>query len=263
MKTWTLLSSIACGCILFGAVYAAVEAEATSGSATGTIEFEVEDKQQVYDPENPGTVVDPGDSPKTEGPLRIDFVPQFRFGTNKAVNEDTVYSAYAQLFKDDTSARGNFVQVSDYRAEESGWELSIKQEAQFENENGRTLDGAIISLDHSWTSSMSDSATAPTVKKDVITMSVGESQILATAATGTGGGTWAINFGASAANSAGQQDTLTPLLDANGNPVPDSTFGDKPIYLNSAIGLNIPGRAEKQPGTTYKTVITWTLSELP
>ncbi|MBL1227087.1 WxL domain-containing protein [Enterococcus sp. BWR-S5] len=262
MKKWTLLS-IAYSCLLFGALNTATGAEATSEAGTGMIEFEVEDKQQVYDPENPGNVADPGDSPKTEGSLRIDFVPQFQFGTNKAVSEDAVYSAYAQLFKDNTSARGNFVQVSDYRPEGSGWELSVKQEDQFINPNGRKLDGAMISLDHSWTSSVNGYSTAPTVKKDVINMSVGESQILATAVKGTGEGTWAINFGASAANSAGQQDTLTPLLDKNGTPVLDSSYGNKPIYLNSAVNLNIPGRTEKQAGTTYKTVITWTLSELP
>ncbi|WP_086350727.1 WxL domain-containing protein [Candidatus Enterococcus clewellii] len=263
MKKWTLLSTAVVSCLLFGTGYAVTQADATSGSGKGTIEFEIEDKQQVYDPENPGNVVDPGESPKTEGPLRIDFVPQFQFGTNKVANADAVYSAYAQLFKDNTSARGNFVQVSDFRPESSGWELSVKQESQFVNGNGKKLDGAVISLDHSWTSSVSGSAAAPTVKKDVINMSVGESQILATAKAGTGEGTWAVNFGASAANSVGQKDTLTPLLGADGNPVLDSNYGNKPVYLNAAVGLTIPGRTVKEPGTTYRTVITWSLSELP
>lgn len=239
------------------------KAVASSSNGGGTVGFTGEYMQEVYDPENPDQVADPGDSPTTDGLLRIDFVPQLRFGTNRAMNEDTVYNAYAQLFKDDTPARGNFVQVSDYRGTGSGWQLSVKQEEQFKNENDNSLDGAMISFDHSWTSSIRDESGAPIIKKDVINMRIGESQILATANKGTGEGSWAIIFGASATNSSTQKDTLTPLMDKEGNPVLDATFNDRPVYLNTAVNLSVPGKTQKEAGTTYKTVIIWTLSELP
>lgn len=263
MKKRTLLPILLFGSLLFGTVGSTNVVEATTGTGNGSIEFEGEYTQEVYDPENPNNVVDPGDSPSTKGLLRIDFVPQLQFGTNKASSTDASYSAFAQLFKDDTSARGNFVQVSDYRTTGAGWQLSVKQESQFTNENGKSLDGSILSLDHSWANSAQTGSEAPIVKKDVINMAVGEAQILATAEKGTGEGSWSINFGASAANSYGQKDTLTPLMDVNGNPVLDSNFGNKPIYLNSAVNLNVPGKTEKEAGTTYKTVLIWTLSELP
>lgn len=262
MKKRKIIKGLLCSSFLVGFVLSGPVAQAESQTGDGTIKFTGEYGQEIVDPENPDNVVDPGETPQTQGDLRIDFVPRLRFGNNRAVDQDASYSAFAQLFHDDTSARGNFVQVSDFRSSDSGWQLSVRQEDQFVNENGKELNGAMLSLDKSWANSKWDS-TPPVVKKDVINMTVGESQILATAEEGTGKGTWSICFGASATNSNGQADTLTPLLDDAGNPVTDSLFGNKPIFLNSAVQLSVPGQTTKEAGTTYKTVLTWTLSELP
>lgn len=237
----------------------------SSHSGNGSIRLEGEYGKDIHDPENPGTIVDPGESPSTDGLLRIEFVPQLNFWNNQISSEDQTYSANAQLFHSDTGPRGNFIQVSDYRGTGSGWTLQLKQETQFTNENteNKELTGAMISFDRSWVNSTFDLSKAPTVSKDVIRIeNIGHTYNLATAENGKGEGTWSIEFGASIENQNGQTDTLSPRLDAEGNPYLDATFGNRPIYENSAVTLFVPGKTKKDP-VQYQTVLTWILSELP
>jgi hypothetical protein len=58
-----------------------------------------------------------------------------------------------------------------------------------------------------------------------------------------------------------QSNTLTPLLNADGKPVTDALYNNEAIYKNSGIKLFVPGAIQKDP-VKYKTVLTWTLSEL-
>ncbi|MDN3675927.1 WxL domain-containing protein [Flavobacterium paronense] len=230
----------------------------------GLIEFQGTYPRQVIDPEHPGESADPGGSPYTTGDLRIDYVPKFEFWKVKRVKTDQVYYGNAQLFHGNTGVRGNYIQLSDYRATGGGWTLQVRQETQFRNEGtiNKELKGAVISLDKSWANSTS-SSTAPLVSKEVIQMNrIGETYNLAEAKKGTGEGTWAIIFGATNDNSQKMKNTLVPKLDSKGNPVVDSNFENKPIYENTALSLSIPG-ATKKDLVTYQTVITWILSELP
>ncbi|MEI5994478.1 WxL domain-containing protein [Candidatus Enterococcus mansonii] len=234
-------------------------------SGNGTINFEGEYAQEVRDPEHPETILNPGDSPKTSGDLRIDFVPQFNFGSNKISDKDEKYYGNAQLFHDKTGARGNFIQISDYRGTGSGWILQVRQETQFRNDTttNKELNGAVISLDQSWANSTRSEMEAPIVSKDVIRINnIGETYNLAEASQGKGQGTWSINFGASIENDKGRKDTLSPKMDTHGKPMLDPAFENKPIYQNEALTLSIPGATKKDP-VNYQTVITWILSELP
>lgn len=242
-----------------------VKADATNYSGEGTIEFNGKHPLQVMDPERPEIPADPGESPKTDNLLRFDFVPQINFWKATISDQDQTYYGNAQLFKDETGARGNFVQVSDFRNDSSGWTLQLKQETQFQNHSAKTkeLKGAVLSFDQSWANSMNDPATAPTVSKEVIRLlNIGEVYNLAEAKPTTGDGTWAIIFGASVNNDKKRADTLKPKLDEQNNPMTDPTFNNQPIYENKAISLFVPGKAAKEPGN-YQTVLTWILSELP
>lgn len=245
------------------AVYFPVDAEAVTGK--GTVDIEANYKQEVVDPENPQNSVDPGDSPKTSGDLRIDFVPQLNFGSNKLSTEDEVYLGNAQLFHDETGARGNFVQVSDYRGTGSGWLLQVRQETQFKNEStkNKELNGAVISFDQSWTNSVRSADQAPIVSKDIVSIdNIGETYNLAEAKKGTGEGTWSIVFGASIQNKNDRKNTLSPRMTPTGEPELDPAFENKPIYKNEALSLTVPGKTKKD-AVNYQTVITWILSELP
>ncbi|OJG93507.1 hypothetical protein RV15_GL000109 [Enterococcus silesiacus] len=230
----------------------------------GHISFVGEYDKGVRDPEYPNNIVDPGPSPSTKGPLRLDFVPQLNFHRNKIAGKDMVYPVNAQLFHDETDARGNFVQVSDNRGAALGWTLQLRQEAQFNNmESNHQLKGAFLSLDKSWANSNQTQAKAPIVSKDVILMDhIGETYNLADAKSGAGEGSWLISFGASITNPNGDESTLTPKVDTENKPILDPAFENKQMVENNAITLSIPGATKKESGT-YTTVLTWLLAELP
>ncbi len=242
-----------------------VNAEPLSHSENGKIQFTGEYPKGVVDPEHPNKGVDPGPSPTTDGPLRFEFVPQLSFWNNEISEKDQVYYANAQLFLDGTGARGNFVQLSDYREKGSGWTLQVRQENQLRNEStkNKELKGAVISFDQSWTNSVNSAGYAPSVSKEVIHINnIGETYDLAQARPGTGEGTWSIIFGASIDNGQGRKDTLSPRIDQHGQPFVDAAFNNQPIYQNSAVSLTIPGKTKKDP-VHYQTMLTWILSELP
>ncbi|WP_321384334.1 WxL domain-containing protein [uncultured Enterococcus sp.] len=219
----------------------------------------------IRDPEYPDRIVDPGPSPSTTGDLRIDFVPQLNFSVNKITNKEMGYPVNAQLFHDETPARGNFIQVTDERTEAFGWRLELRQMNQFQNAAAANsqLTGAMLSFDKSWANSTTDLTHAPLVSKEVIEINnIGETYTLATAQSGNGLGTWSISFGASENNPLQLENTLSPRQNQKGEAMLDPTFADKQIYENSAITLNIPA-ARKINSGTYSTVLTWILSELP
>ncbi|MBP1046504.1 WxL domain-containing protein [Enterococcus sp. BWM-S5] len=246
-----------------------VQAESNSAKNRATVEFSNTDTEidDIRDPENPDVSVDPGESPSTSGPLRIDFVPQLNFHVNAISDKDVSLPVNAQLFLDgQTTARGNFVQVSDYRKAAKGWTLQLRQESQFSNFDTKNsvLNGAVLSFDKSWTNSVNkDTVASPLVSKEIIRLEhVGETYNLATAESGGGTGTWSISFGASAENPAELISTLTPKADKEGEPVLDAVFNNQQVQENSAIRLSIPGKTEKDP-VNYSTVLTWILAELP
>ncbi|WP_086350802.1 WxL domain-containing protein [Candidatus Enterococcus clewellii] len=250
----------------FGVIHSGTTAYADPNvTNNGVVEFEGGYGKDVQDPEKPGNVVDPGPSPSTDGPLRIEFVPQLGFGQNKITKGDRLYEANAQLFFGDTGPRGNFIQVSDYRGTRGGWTLQVRQTAQFENPNtlNNQLKGAVISFDKSWVNSTWDLSKAPSVSKDIIQLdNIGDTYTLAEAAQGKGEGTWLIEFGASEENTNGQANTLSPSLTPSGEQIVDPAFENKPVYKNSAVTLSIPEATKIDP-VPYTTVLTWILSELP
>ena len=232
----------------------------------GTV-FEIEKSKsaisQIQDPEESTRIINPGESPRTEGDLRIDFVPYLNFNTVKIKDGISVIAVNAQLFHD-SEARGNFIQVTDQREKPSGWTIQLRQETQFKQimEGGAQLKGATISFDHTWTNSTTNSQYSPEVSKEVIQMNhIGETYTIATAKAEHGMGTWSIIFGASKENTNEQQPTVFPCIDNTGNAVEDPVF-KKPSYLNDAVSLTIPKTSGKEAGT-YSTVLTWIIAELP
>ncbi|EOL49939.1 WxL domain-containing protein [Enterococcus caccae] len=220
----------------------------------------------VLDPENPSKELEPeGDYGHTTGALRIDFVPNFYFSRNKITVNDSTYSSDALLFKGAIAPRGQFIQVSDYRENQTGWSLQVRQEQQFTNQKkaGSQLDGAVLSFDKSWVNTFNGASHSPSVSKEVIRLNnIGETYTLAQASKGTGGGTWSVVFGASKDNLNEETATLNPRLDEHGKPVIDVSKENQAVYMNEAVRLSLPGGTKKEPGT-YSTVLTWIISELP
>lgn len=269
MKRTVTLSLLAATLLITGPFITGIQTVFAEESldGAGNIQFTGNyESRGIKDPEHPDDIVDAGESPSTSGKLRIDFVPQFNFtGRNKISDKDMTYSVNAQLFHGATEARGNFIQISDYRGGAIGWTLQLKQETQFQNTktSNNQLNGAVLSLDKSWTNSTVDNAYAPVVSGDIIRLeNIGETYNLAEAKQGTGAGTWSISFGGSSDNPLGRENTLKPKVDADGKPMLDANFENKQMQENSAITLSIPGTTKKDP-VPYTTVLTWTLAELP
>ncbi len=251
---------------LFFTNWLSVEAyaeEVGSTAGEGTITYHTSDENTPpVDPENPNEPVDPGEEGSTTGLLRFDYVPRLRFGAKVISDKDLVYDVRAQQFKGSITARPNYLQVTDLRGTLSGWQVSVRQETLFQNEKNKTpLKGAMLSFDKQWVNSKTGQLNKPNVMKDTIKIDeIGASYPLAIADKGTGTGTWTINFG-STGNVKGKEDTLTQVSNADGTPITDPLFDNKVVETNSAIQLFVPGQTEKKPGK-YKTVLTWTLSEL-
>lgn len=251
--------------LVFGLTETGVAEDPNNISGKGTIKYEKSDEPTFpVDPELPGNIVDPGgELVKTEGPLRLDFVPKFTFGAQMISTEDQQYYANAQLFKSDTPARANYIQVTDNRGELAGWQLSVRQETQFRNEStkNKELKGAILSFDKQWANSNMSKEYQPTIVKDAIKIAqMGTSYPIAIAKKGNGSGTWTIEFGSSG-SVEGIENTLIPMLNADGKPLTDATVGDKPMYKNQAVSLFVPGKTLKDP-VKYTTILTWTIAEL-
>ncbi|WP_242585399.1 MULTISPECIES: WxL domain-containing protein [unclassified Enterococcus] len=243
-------------------------AQATNSSITqpGTVTVEGSAISNPIDPENPEEVVDPGEGPSTEGPLRIDYVSSLDFGKAKISGTNRTYHALAQQFRSETGPRGSYIQITDQRANSTGWTLQVKQNHQFrntviQNANEQELNGAVLSLDKGWANS-SGTSESPTVTRETIALnSIGTAYDLATASPGSGRGVWTIAFGASETNSNNMETTLLPVVDSSGNALIDD-FSGKPAYSNSAVRLAIPNATKIYP-VQYATELTWILAELP
>lgn len=233
-------------------------AEESSLSEKGKIEFTGEYKTEIHDPEKPDEIVEP-DDPITPvgGDLRLEHVLTLDFGYNKITKEEATYFTKAQTFRNDASlVRANYVQLSDYRTNNGGWTLTVKQEHQFRNQTDTNLEltGAQLSFDKAWISSTNANITdseKPTVKYEAYDMVPGgDAYEVAKAEKGVGGGTWMISFGSSG-ETEGILNTLFEATDPKGT-----------YMKNNAVSLTIPGETIIKP-VKYQTVLTWTLSELP
>ncbi|GGC76876.1 WxL domain-containing protein [Enterococcus wangshanyuanii] len=252
--------------LLFSINSLSVQAAPDTMEQSGSVSVKGSSTTNPVDPENPGTIVDPGKSPSTTGPLRIDYVSALDFGESKITKGARRYNARAQQFFGDTGPRGSYIQITDQQADSSGWTLQVKQEKQFtnpiiQNVEEQELKGAVLSLDKGWANSSSISE-APTVTRETIALnSIGSAYEVATARKNSGKGIWTITFGASESNTNNQPHTLTPVVDASHKPIIDQTY-NKPVYSNSAITLTVPETTVIHP-VEYQTEITWILAKLP
>ncbi|WP_207695191.1 hypothetical protein DOK67_0001274 [Enterococcus sp. DIV0212c] len=243
-------------------------AEESKVTGHGTVEYTGEHPKEPIDPENPVKPVDPGPGPSTDGELRFDFASTFNFGRSKITETDRNFYVNAQLFHDGTAARGNFLQVTDSRAEASGWTLQVRQEYQFKNDviqenTEKELRGAVLSFDKAWANTAYTQEKSPQLSKDIIQLNApGTTFPVASAAQDQGKGTWIISFGASEENSHEQPNTLFPKLDENNQPILDENFENQQVQGNKAIFLSVPDAVKIHP-VQYQTELTWILAELP
>lgn len=210
----------------------------SSGSSNGTVSFKAGNggntPQDPTDPgkENPGKPA--GEVPGTTGPLAIDFVSNFDFGSQDISSQDEDYYAAPQKFTlgDGSSVdRPNYIQITDERGTFEGWNLKVKQNGQFKA-GTRELDGAKLSFNNADAVSTMDNTYAPQAKAtfdltpdatDVLPLEAGKNQ---------GMGTWVYRFGQNEDNQA------------------------------KSVKLNVPGKTPKL-AQAYTTTLTWSLEAAP
>ncbi|MHC5250816.1 WxL domain-containing protein [Listeria kieliensis] len=229
----------------FLTVHAAEEGEhGGQMNSVGTIQFTVNHNTELPqnplnpDPTKPIVPKDEDEHEKgTAGPLSIDYVSNFRFLSQETSGTTEVYYADLDHVVDQSSGSDidlpNFVQVTDKRGSNTGWRLSVTQNEQFQNENGKDyLDGAELTLKNG-SSNSNDGGTAPTVHQDIkLTPGLTSGSEVVSALANEGTGTWFAYFGK------------------------DNDEAKK------SIELVVPGKAKKVKGL-YTTKLTWTLTDSP
>ncbi|MBC6316636.1 WxL domain-containing protein [Listeria grandensis] len=245
-KIW-YLSAIVASSLVIGGISATA---ATAGSmdsitdATFIQDTTVTAPLDPTDPNTPVTPLDPTDpadphTPGTAGPLSIDYVSNFHFGSNVISPLSKTY--YAKLDKVKVASSGNvisvpnFVQVTDKRGTNVGWKLTVKQNGQFKTQGAtpKALTNAELSIVAGTAKSLTDAAYAPTTSIATLDPTGAASSDIAVAAADKGMGTWAIAFGEDATAAA------------------------------SAISLKVPMGTAKVANEPYKTTLTWNLEDTP
>lgn len=243
LKYTTLAATILLTTVAIGKTTVFADEEPAKDGATmksiGTISY-VTDTDPVNpvnpinpDPDNPITPDDPDDhDDPTSGPLSIDYVSNLRFGEQKTTGSNTTYYAQLDHATDSNGAKvdmPNFVQVTDKRGSNTGWHLSVTQDAQFKS-GEEELKGAALTLDHAVLSTPNDGV-APTASQ-AIKLTPGQASDVLDAKADQGTGTWLNRFGT------------------------DEEEG------KSSVSLFVPGSTKKIQGE-YKTSLTWILTDSP
>jgi hypothetical protein len=203
----------------------------------GSIGFLANDGQKpILNPNNPNekiTVIDTLDennkySVGDEGILTIDYVSNFQLGEVMATSQTEIVKAKEQEALTQSNQQmtvPNFIQVTDTRGTNSGWQLSVKQQTQFQTDSQTypELTGAILQL-------RNGRHTSP-VANDIwinenLDLTLGQEVVVMKAEAGENGGTSLYAWG------------------------------------NQGVHLLIPGNSPKL-AQTYQTTLLWSISDTP
>jgi len=188
------------------------------------------------DPLNPEIEVIPENKPQlpaNQGDFSIDFVSRLDFGKQIISTKTQKYYAKPQQLLEvieEDSQRPNYIQISDRREESLGWELSVRQEGHFTDDQGQKLPGAELRFQNGQIATASTSP-EPSQIFETTKLLPNTREILMTAKQGEGQGTWIYRFG-------------------------DESNFEQSVYLE------VPGSSLKIE-TSYKTVLNWQLSSTP
>lgn len=207
--------------------------------ASKTVIVEAIQDMDPKDPLQPDNTIDPDNPPDlgvNRGIISIDFISQFNFGSVPIRSSRTSYSAQPQQLNNaegDTfgGKRPNFIQVTDRRAENSGWTLSARLgEDGFVSNDGHKLRGVELSLNNiDMVTTGSNDSMRPHYWESRA-LNTGR-QTLANAEVNQGGGTWI------------------------------QRYGDQETMADSVV-LEVPSGAVPQ-ATAYTATIHWELSFVP
>ncbi|MCJ2002567.1 WxL domain-containing protein [Pseudolactococcus carnosus] len=171
----------------------------------------------------------------TAGPLSIDFASSFNFGSHDISSVTKIYYASAQNYTQKTGSLAkdttgpNFVQVTDVREGDlKGWSLKVKQNGDFKTADGKTLEGALLTIKNG--NALNGNGGEDTIEQvsKEIQLSSADSNVMG-AKVGQGRGSWLYRMGTK------------------------ETAG-------SSVSLTVPGNISRVEAA-YTTTLTWTLSD--
>lgn len=150
---------------------------------------EVTEPVNPVDPDQPEVPVDPAD-PENQGtgetgPLSLDFVSNIAFGRQAIGAQTTSYAAQNQF---------PYVQVTDTTGTASGWQLTAAITEFRETSGESILVGAELSLNEAQVKSSATNVSLAPEAKNQIVFTNQESQVIAQAKPGSGGGTWVVTW---------------------------------------------------------------------
>lgn len=190
------------------------------------------------DPTKPVIPVDPtdptGPSAGTGGSLSLDFASGFQFGNQAISTKNETYYALPQEYTDfdGTKKKGpNYVQMTDVRGTGAGWQLSVKQNGQFQTSEAQKLEGAELQFKNGEMISNLSRTYAP-IASTTIEMPLDAEIDVVTANSEKGIGTWLYRFGS------------------------DESSGGR------SVQLTVPGSSVKY-AKKYQTSLTWSLKNVP
>lgn len=217
-----------------------VGSDATFAVYTSNVDLILEGKAEVVDPVNPLEPEKPvkpvnPNTPGTPGQLGIDYVSNIYFGKHRIGKEtSTFYANLERVISADNGAEiavPNYVQVTDNRGNNKGWQLNVRQADQLKNGN-HVLEGAQLTLLNTKLVSPSRGKEPASRKNIRLNPVSGEASEVMYATENQGTGTWIGRFGE------------------------DTDEG------RSSIQLTVPGDTKKYEGH-YSTTLIWELLDSP
>lgn len=187
----------------------------------------------ILDPVNPEGEIEPEFMPEFPEDLksfRIDFVPMILFGSQRIAIQDQVYYAEPLKIAGSQEMRPNFVQVSNFDRAIASWNLSVRQETQFQTDQEGYLAGAVLSFSNAEVISVHSQKTPDNYSREVDLIPEETSQLFKVDA-GQGAGTWIYRLGNSGT-------------------------------MFESVKLSVPGNAAPS-AKKYKTTLVWTISIIP
>lgn len=223
MKKSSLLSKTLLSGLLLTSIFGSTVHAQDTATSDATIEFVApQDAPDIYQPDGQGGVNEepqnPDDVTGNTGPLTIDYASSLDFGSH-----DIEVAAQTYTLQ---TPETPYVQVSDRRGTQEGWELNV-QASNFTLDGVNTLDGAALSFGQGDVRSNLDQPleAEPTTYPVQTLVTGGDAQTVTSADAGEGIGTW-----------------LT-------------------VWDNNEVELFIPQGAAS-PGT-HTSTLTWTLTDAP
>jgi hypothetical protein len=197
------------------------------------------------DPEEPG-IEEPGDGDgdgdgSGSGPLQINYASKIDFGTRKISGKTETYHANFREYKNlngEDVLLPTFVQVTDNRGMNDGWELNVTNSDFVDHETGDKLEGAVLTLgadNKVLTQNENGTEYKVSAKGNIILNGTNSSQNIVSKSVNNekGMGKNTIAFGTDY-----------------------GVEGEK----NDAVQLEIPGKSKKNADATYVSELTWSLS---